>query len=58
MTEPTRIQAKGLDRNALKATAFELSPDPALVVNAEGSLVAVNEAAESQIGRASCRERV
>ena len=51
MTEPTRNQAKGLDRNALKATAFELSPDPALVVNAEGSLVAVNEAAESLFGQ-------
>lgn len=35
---------------SLKAAAFDLSPDPALVVDAEGALVAVNEAAEALFG--------
>lgn len=41
----------GLDLDALKAAAFELSPDPALVVDAAGALVAVNEAAEDLFGQ-------
>jgi two-component system nitrogen regulation sensor histidine kinase GlnL len=35
---------------ALKAAAFDLSPEPALVVDREGGLVAVNEAAEALFG--------
>jgi two-component system nitrogen regulation sensor histidine kinase GlnL len=36
---------------ALKAAAFDLSPEPALVVDAQGALVAVNEAAEALFGQ-------
>ncbi len=51
MTGKTKFQAQGVDMNALKAASFELSPDPSLVVDAGGSLVAVNEAAESLFGQ-------
>lgn len=34
----------------LKAAAFDLSPDPSLVIDADGALVAVNEAAEALFG--------
>ncbi len=37
--------------DALKAAAFDMSPEPALVVDAEGALVAVNEAAEALFGQ-------
>ena len=47
----TRIQSPGPDVAMLKAAAFDLSPDPALVVDAEGALVAVNEAAEALFGQ-------
>jgi two-component system, NtrC family, nitrogen regulation sensor histidine kinase GlnL len=36
---------------ALKSAAFDLSPEPAMVVNADGALVAVNEAAEALFGQ-------
>lgn len=36
---------------ALKAAAFDLSPEPALVVDRDGALVAVNEAAEALFGQ-------
>ena len=51
MSGKTRFQTAGVDMNALKAAAFELSPDPALVVDADGALVAVNEAAEALFAR-------
>jgi two-component system nitrogen regulation sensor histidine kinase GlnL len=51
MSGTTRLQAKGVDLDALRAQAFELSPDPALVVSADGALVAVNEAAEALFGQ-------
>ncbi len=41
----------GPGSQALKAAAFDLSPEPALVVDAEGALVAVNEAAEALFGQ-------
>src|SRR6201996_6763372 len=44
-------QSLGVDVFALKAAAFDLSPDPALVVDADGALVAVNEAAEGLFGQ-------
>ncbi|HEY8005157.1 MAG TPA: ATPase, partial [Phenylobacterium sp.] len=44
MSWRTLPQSLGVDVLALKAAAFELSPDPAMVVDAEGALVAVNEA--------------
>jgi two-component system nitrogen regulation sensor histidine kinase GlnL len=37
--------------DALKAAAFDLSPDPALVIDGEGALVAVNESAEALFGQ-------
>jgi two-component system nitrogen regulation sensor histidine kinase GlnL len=40
-----------VDTLALKAAAFELSPDPAMVVDDTGALVAVNEAAEDLFGQ-------
>jgi two-component system nitrogen regulation sensor histidine kinase GlnL len=51
MNGKTRTQAAGYDPAALKAAAFDLSPDPSLVVDAEGALVAVNEAAEALFGQ-------
>jgi two-component system nitrogen regulation sensor histidine kinase GlnL len=41
----------GIDVLALKSAAFDLSPDPSMVVDADGALVAVNEAAEALFGQ-------
>ena len=52
MTE-SRVRSVG-DRRALdslKAVAFDLIPEPAMVVDREGALVAVNEAAEALFGQ-------
>ena len=46
-----RSQPSVMTLDALRSAAFELSPDPALVVDGEGALVAVNEAAESLFGQ-------
>ncbi len=51
MTGQTKRQPPGMGADALKAAAFDLSPDPAFVVDAEGALVAVNEAAETLFGQ-------
>ena len=51
MTSQTKRQPPGVGAEALKAAAFDLSPDPALVVDADGALVAVNEAAEALFGQ-------
>ncbi|WP_374570592.1 nitrogen regulation protein NR(II) [Phenylobacterium sp.] len=37
--------------DTLKAAAFDLSPEPAMVVSADGALVAANEAAEALFGQ-------
>ena len=37
--------------DSLKAVAFDLIPEPAMVVDREGALVAVNEAAEALFGQ-------
>jgi two-component system nitrogen regulation sensor histidine kinase GlnL len=47
----TRRTPSGVDLEALKSAAFDLSPEPALVVGADGALVAVNEAAEALFGQ-------
>jgi two-component system nitrogen regulation sensor histidine kinase GlnL len=51
----TESRARSLvDRRALeslKAVAFDLIPEPAMVVDQEGALVAVNEAAEALFGQ-------
>ena len=49
MTDRARVLG-GIAPEALKAAAFDLSPEPALVVDREGGLVAVNEAAEALFG--------
>src|ERR1700722_7170202 len=46
-----RSMADGRALEALKAIAFDLSPEPAMVVDPEGALVAVNEAAEALFGQ-------
>jgi two-component system nitrogen regulation sensor histidine kinase GlnL len=51
MNVRTQTSAGGLNLDVLKAAAFDLSPEPALVVNADGALVAANEAAERLFGQ-------
>ena len=51
MSGRQRILPHTLGADALKAAAFDLSPDPAMVVDADGALVAVNEAAEALFGQ-------
>jgi two-component system nitrogen regulation sensor histidine kinase GlnL len=51
MTWRSFPQAQGVEVSALKAAAFDLSPDPSMVVDAQGALVAVNEAAEALFGQ-------
>jgi len=51
MTTRTFPTSLGFDITALKAAAFDQSPDPALVISADGALVAVNEAAEALFGQ-------
>ncbi len=41
----------GLSPDLLKAAAFDLSPEPALVVSGDGALIAANEAAEQLFGQ-------
>jgi two-component system nitrogen regulation sensor histidine kinase GlnL len=41
----------GTTGNALKAAAFDLSPEPALLIGADGALAAANEAAEALFGQ-------
>jgi two-component system nitrogen regulation sensor histidine kinase GlnL len=51
MTGRTQPEAPPPDPNAVKAAAFDLSPDPSMVVDTDGALVAVNEAAEALFGQ-------
>lgn len=50
MTDHARIVPTKI-ADSLKIAAFDLSPEPALVVDREGALVAVNEAAEALFGQ-------
>lgn len=50
MTDHARIASTKVP-DSLKTAAFDLSPEPALVVDREGALVAVNEAAEALFGQ-------
>ncbi|MDP1630405.1 MAG: ATP-binding protein [Caulobacter sp.] len=43
--------ATGPSAAALKAAAFDLSPEPALLIGADGALAAANEAAEALFGQ-------
>lgn len=51
MSWRTLPQSLGVDVLRLRAAAFDLSPDPAMVVDETGALVAVNEAAEALFGQ-------
>ncbi|MFN3522917.1 MAG: two-component system sensor histidine kinase NtrB [Phenylobacterium sp.] len=51
MSGQTKTSKSGIDLNGLKAAAFDLSPEPAMVVSADGALVAVNESAEALFGQ-------
>ena len=51
MNSRTRTAKGSFDTAALKSAAFDLSPEPAMVVSADGALVAVNEAAEALFGQ-------
>ncbi|HMO44037.1 MAG TPA: histidine kinase dimerization/phospho-acceptor domain-containing protein, partial [Phenylobacterium sp.] len=51
MTSRSRVTNKGLDLTALKSAAFDLSPEPAMVIDRDGALVAANEAAEALFGQ-------
>ena len=51
MSGRTLPHSLGIDMLAVKSAAFDLSPDPARVVDAEGALIAVNEAAEALFGQ-------
>jgi len=51
MSWRTLPHSLGVDVLALKSAAFDLSPDPAMVVDSEGALIAVNEAAEALFGQ-------
>ncbi|MFC3078069.1 nitrogen regulation protein NR(II) [Phenylobacterium terrae] len=48
MSRPSR---PGADLDRLKLAAFELSPEPALVIGPDGELSAVNEAAQTLFGQ-------
>jgi len=50
MTDIARAASTKLS-DSLKVAAFDLSPEPALVIDREGALVAVNEAAEALFGQ-------
>jgi two-component system nitrogen regulation sensor histidine kinase GlnL len=47
----TRLLPGKAALDTLKATAFDLIPEPAMVVDRDGALVAVNEAAEALFGQ-------
>ena len=51
MTGRAKTVTQGPALDALKAAAFELSPEPAMVIDAEGGLTASNEAAEALFGQ-------
>lgn len=51
MSSRKRPSTAMTDVHTLKSAAFELSPDPALVIDANGRLAAANEAAESLFGQ-------
>ncbi len=51
MSERPRITAGAASDDALRAAAFDMSPEPALVIGPDGALAAANEAAEALFGR-------
>jgi two-component system nitrogen regulation sensor histidine kinase GlnL len=51
MTGKRRLNSLDAHEDALRAAAFDLSPEPALIIAADGSVAATNEAAEALFGR-------
>ncbi|MDO8410266.1 MAG: ATP-binding protein [Phenylobacterium sp.] len=51
MTSRTKTTSSGAELSALKSAAFDLSPEPAMVIDRDGALIAVNEAAEALFGQ-------
>jgi two-component system nitrogen regulation sensor histidine kinase GlnL len=52
MSSVATVSRRPPDLAALKLAAFELGPDPSLVIDREGALIAANEAAEGLFGQA------
>ena len=51
MNGQTKTTKTGPDPDRMKAAAFDLSPEPAMVIGPDGALVSVNEAAEALFGQ-------
>jgi two-component system nitrogen regulation sensor histidine kinase GlnL len=51
VSERRALAAPAIELDAHKISAFELGPDPALVLDRDGALVAANEAAEALFGQ-------
>ncbi|MEI7932519.1 MAG: histidine kinase dimerization/phospho-acceptor domain-containing protein, partial [Alphaproteobacteria bacterium] len=51
MTDTIKRLRPDVERKDLRAAAFDLSPEPALIIGQDGSLAAANEAAEAQFGQ-------
>jgi len=51
MTEALRSSTRGKSVDKLRGAAFDLSPEPALIIDAGGALAAANEAAEALFGQ-------
>ena len=51
MNGERRQRLQGLDAATLKSAAFDLSPDPSFVIDADGALAAANESAEALFGQ-------
>jgi len=51
MNSLTRTQRSGAQVDAMKAAAFDLNPEPAMLIGPDGALTAVNEAAEALFGQ-------
>src|ERR1700712_324917 len=51
MSGRPKLQRHMIHPEQLRAAAFDLSPDPALILSEEGALMAVNEAAEALFGQ-------
>lgn len=45
------MTAKAMSDDGLKAYAFDLAPEPALILDAQGAIIAINEAAEILFGQ-------
>jgi two-component system nitrogen regulation sensor histidine kinase GlnL len=51
MSEKRRPNASALQSETLRSLAFDMSPEPALIIGPDGELAATNEAAEALFGR-------